>query len=288
MNRHAFEEKFFRIFKVLSILGFVTVTGFPLLYMIALSFKPISSLLLNPANPFPTPSEISLASYVQVLTPMSQGGAGFLGFMTNSLILTAATVVIVIVLGVLGGYAAGRLKFRGRGAINFLIIVVYLFPGILIAVPMFIFLTQAGLRPSLVGAVIVYVAIALPLSLFVLRNYLESIPEEIDDAARVDGASRLQTIRLITVPLAMPAIAAVAIYVFVAIWDEFLFALLILVERRDLWTVTLGIQQLNDLNGSPETVLMAGCVVITLPVVLAFAFAQRFLVDGLASGGVKE
>jgi multiple sugar transport system permease protein len=122
----------------------------------------------------------------------------------------------------------------------------------------------------------------------VLRNYLESVPEEIDDAARIDGASRLQIIRFVTVPLAMPALAAVAIYVFISIWDEFLFALLILIDRRDLWTVTLGIRQLNDLNGSPETVLMAGCVVITLPVVAAFAFAQKFLVDGLASGGVKE
>jgi multiple sugar transport system permease protein len=288
VSRHAIEEKFFRIFQVLSIFGFVIVTGFPLVYMIALSFKPIASLLLNPANPFPTLEEISLLSYVRVLTPLEEGGAGFLGFMGNSLILSATTVAIVIVLGVLGGYAAGRLRFRGRGGINFLIIVVYLFPGILIAVPMFIFLTQPGLRPSLTGAVIVYVPIALPLALFVLRNYLESIPEEIDDAARIDGASRLQIIRLITVPLAMPVIAAVAIYVFISIWDEFLFALLILVDRRELWTVTLGIRQLSDLNGSPETVLMAGCVVITLPVVVAFAFAQRFLVDGLASGGVKE
>jgi multiple sugar transport system permease protein len=273
---------------VLSIIGFVIVTGFPLVYMIALSFKPISSLLRNPANPFPTWDEISLLSYREVLTPLEQGGAGFLVFMHNSLVLSAATVVIVLLLGVLGGYAAGRLKFPGRGGINFLIIVVYLFPGILIAVPMFIFLTQAGLRPSLTGAVIVYVAITLPLALFVLRNYLESIPEEIDDAARIDGASRLQIIRFVTVPLAMPALAAVAIYVFISIWDEFLFALLILIDRRDLWTVTLGIRQLNDLNGSPETVLMAGCVVITLPVVAAFAFAQKFLVDGLASGGVKE
>lgn len=288
MSRHAFEEKCFRILKVLSIIGFVIVTAFPLVYMIALSFKPISSLLRNPANPFPTPDEFSADSYVRVLSPVSEGGAGFLGFMANSFILSATTVVIVIVLGVLGGYAAGRLQFRGRGAINFLIIVVYLFPAILIAVPMFIFLTQVGLRPSLIGAVIVYVAITLPLSLFILRNYLESIPEEIDDAARVDGASRLQIVRLITVPLAMPAIAAVAIYVFIAIWDEFLFALLIVVDRRDLWTVTLGIQQLNDLNGSPETVLMAGCVVITVPVVVAFAFAQRLLVEGLTSGGVKE
>lgn len=288
MSRHAFEEKCFRILKVLSIIGFVIVTAFPLVYMIALSFKPISSLLRNPANPFPTPDEFSADSYVRVLSPVSEGGAGFLGFMANSFILSVTTVVIVIVLGVLGGYAAGRLQFRGRGAINFLIIVVYLFPAILIAVPMFIFLTQVGLRPSLIGAVIVYVAITLPLSLFILRNYLESIPEEIDDAARVDGASRLQIVRLITVPLAMPAIAAVAIYVFIAIWDEFLFALLIVVDRRDLWTVTLGIQQLNDLNGSPETVLMAGCVVITVPVVVAFAFAQRLLVEGLTSGGVKE
>jgi multiple sugar transport system permease protein len=288
VSRHVFEDRFFRIFRVLSILGFVVVTGFPLAYMLALSFKPISSLLRNPANPFPTLEEFSLISYLRVLTPLEQGGAGFLGFMYNSFVLSAATVVVVILLGVLGGYAAGRLKFPGRGGINFLIIVVYLFPGILIAVPMFIFLTQAGLRPSLTGAVIVYVAIALPLALFVLRNYLESIPEEIDDAARVDGASRLQLIRFITVPLAMPAIAAVAIYVFISIWDEFLFALLILVDRRDLWTVTLGIRQLSDLNGSPETVLMAGCVVITIPVVVAFAFAQRFLVDGLASGGVKE
>jgi multiple sugar transport system permease protein len=119
-----------------------------------------------------------------------------------------------------------------------------------------------------------------------LRGYFQSIPVELEEAGRVDGLSRLGVIRRITIPLAAPAIAAVALYVFMIAWNEFLYALLFVLEKRELWTLSLGVNQLNN-QEVPKTMLMAGSVIISLPIIVLFFAAERFLTEGLTSGGVK-
>jgi multiple sugar transport system permease protein len=119
-----------------------------------------------------------------------------------------------------------------------------------------------------------------------LRNYFNAIPVELEEAALVDGLSRMGVIRKVTIPLAAPAIAAVGLYVFMIAWNEFLYALLFVLERRDLWTLSLGVQQLDN-QEVPKTVLMAGSVIISLPVIFLFFAAERFLREGLTAGGVK-
>jgi multiple sugar transport system permease protein len=163
---------------------------------------------------------------------------------------------------------------------------VYLFPIVVIAIPLFVMFSRIGLRGSLYGLMIVYLASTLPVALFMLRNYFYAIPEELEEAGMVDGLTRLGVIRRITIPLAAPAIAAVALYVFMIAWNEFLYALLFVLEKRELWTLSLGVQQLDN-QEVPKTVLMAGSVIITIPVILLFFIAERFLTEGLTAGGVK-
>lgn len=288
MSRHQLEEKFFGVARWLSIGFFLTITVFPMVVMVALSFKPIAALMRSPGNILPTPQQFSTDTYTQILTSRADGGYGFARFIQNSAFIAGVTVIGVLVLGVLAAYAATRLRYRGSTTINTAIILIYLFPPLVFAVPLFVFFTRLGMRPSFFAVIIIYFAYTLPLGLYMLRNYFRSIPVELEDAARVDGASRLQVIRHVVAPLAAPAIATVGIYVFIAAWDEFLFALLFLVEDTDSWTVALGINQLEAVGGTPATVLMAGCVVITVPVIIVFSFAQRFLTEGLTTGGVKS
>jgi multiple sugar transport system permease protein len=165
-------------------------------------------------------------------------------------------------------------------------IMIYLFPVVVVSIPLFVMFSRIGLRSSLYGLIIVYLASTLPVALYMLRNYFNAIPVELEEAALVDGLSRMGVIRKVTIPLAAPAIAAVGLYVFMIAWNEFLYALLFVLERRDLWTLSLGVQQLDN-QEVPKTVLMAGSVIISLPVIILFFAAERFLREGLTAGGVK-
>lgn len=270
-----------------SVVFFLVITAFPLLYMISLSFKDIQQVLLNPGQFFPDWSEIAgFDTYRDVLRPADEGGRGFIDFMTNSALVALATVVVTVTCGTLAAYAAARLRFFGKSAINSGMVLVYLFPAIVMAIPLFVVFSWIGLRDSLVGLMIVYLAQTIPVALYMLRSYFITIPGEIEEAALVDGCSRIDVIRRVVLPLAAPALAAVGLYVFMIAWNEFLYALLFLAQDRELWTLPLGLQQLDN-QEVPKTVLMAGAVIMSLPVIVIFFFAERFLTEGLTAGGVK-
>jgi multiple sugar transport system permease protein len=287
VTRAQFEERFFGTLKWISIAFFTVIALFPLLYMLALSFKPIQDLLLDPGKWWPTLDQISgFETYRAVIRPVSEGGFGFLTFIRNSSIVAISTVVLTLSVGILAAYAVARVNFFGRKAVSVGMILVYLFPVVIVAIPLFVMFSRMGLRDSLYGLIIVYLASTLPVTLFMLRGYFQSIPVELEEAARVDGLSRLGVIRKITIPLAAPAIAAVSLYVFMIAWNEFLYALLFILEKRELWTLSLGVNQLNS-QEVPKTMLMAGSVIISIPVIILFFVAERFLTEGLTAGGVK-
>ena len=287
MIRDVFEERLFGLLKWASLAFFLAITAFPLLYMVSLAFKDIAQVLRNPADVLPSWEEIrGLASFREVLLPVNQGGQGFLRFIRNSLVTAVVTVFVTVSLGTLAAYAAARLNFFGKRQISAGIVLVYLFPAIVLAIPLFVLFSRLGLRTSLVGLAIVYLAQTIPVALYMLRTYFETVPVEVEESALVDGASRLATIRHVTLPLSAPAIASVSIYVFMIAWNEFLYALLFLTENRSLWTLSLGLQQL-DTAEVPNTVLMAGSVIISLPIIVFFFVAERFLTEGLTAGGVK-
>jgi multiple sugar transport system permease protein len=164
---------------------------------------------------------------------------------------------------------------------------VYLFPAILLAIPLFVFFTRIGLRGSLLGLVLVYASQTVPVTIHMLRNYFETVPKSLEEAAAVDGYSRLQIIRKVSLPLAKPAIMATSLFVFMIAWNEFLFALLFLVENRENWTVSLGLSQLAGSVEVAKTTLMAGSVILTIPIIVLFFATERLLVEGLTSGAEK-
>ncbi len=287
MTRLQFEERVIKVARPASWVFFFVITAFPLFYVIALSFKPISEVLANPGNPLPEWDDVKgLASYRTVFKSRSEGGQGFLVFMRNSFIVSSVTVVTTLIVGTLAGYAAARLNFFGKRAVSVGILVVYLFPALIVAIPLFVLFSQLGLRGTLWALMIVYLTQALPITMYMLRNYFETVPVDIEEAAMIDGLSRLGVLRRVTIPLSAPAIAATGLYIFMIAWNEFLFAMLFVQSEPNLWTISLGVQQL-DSTEVPRTVLMAGSVVISLPVIVLFFLAERFMTEGLTVGSVK-
>jgi multiple sugar transport system permease protein len=287
MDRAIIETRVLRVLRWVVIAVLIVVTVFPFLYMLLLSIRPIDELLQNPGRIWAGPAEWTVQTYGEVLTSTERGGQGFVRFLTNSAIVATAATLLTLLVSIPGAYAVSRLQFVGRRQVHFLFLAVYLFPSILLAIPLFVLFTRLGLRDSLPGLTIVYIAQTVPVSIYMLRNYLSTIPESLEEAAAVDGYSRLQIIRKIVLPLAAPAVMANALYVFMIAWNEFLFALLFLVEDRSKWTVSLGLAQLSGGIEVSKTVLMAGSVVLTLPIVVLFFAAERLLTEGLTAGAEK-
>ncbi|WP_235854839.1 carbohydrate ABC transporter permease [Nonomuraea aridisoli] len=280
MSRDRFERGLLKVLRPVVIAFLFLITGFPFLYMVMLSVRDIQELILDPGSLWPR--AFTLDTYENVLTRQ-----GFLVFLKNSAIVSVASVAITLLISIPGAYAVARLRFFGRRQVHFLFLAVYLFPAIVLAIPLFVFFTMIGLRGSLIGLVLVYIAQTVPVTVYMLRNYFETVPQSVEEAAAIDGCTRLSTIWRVVLPLSKPALMATGLYAFMIAWNEFLFALLFLVERRESWTVSLGLSQLAGSIEIPTTVLMAGSVVLTLPIVIVFFAGERLLTEGLTAGAEK-
>ncbi|HYI33538.1 MAG TPA: carbohydrate ABC transporter permease [Glaciibacter sp.] len=273
--------------RALGIAAFMFAVLLPFYYMFLLSVKPIASLLRDPGSLLISIEDFTLSTYVEVLAPTSGGGQGFLTFLGNSALVALISVFVALAVALPGAYALARLPFFGHRQVNALFIASYLFPAIVVAIPLFVLFTRLGLRGSLVGLILVYTAQTVPVAIYMLRNYFETVPVSIEEAGLVDGLSRLGILRRITLPLSMPSIAATGLFVFMIAWNEFLFALLFLIDKRDNWTVSLGLSQLSGSVEVSTTVLMAGSVVLTLPIIVLFFVVERYLTGGLTAGAEK-
>jgi multiple sugar transport system permease protein len=286
-SRDAVENRVFGVLRWVVLAGLVIITVFPFYYMVLLSFRSLDQVIQNPGALWVNFGDMHLDSYRNVLTGADAGGQGFPTFMKNSAIVALATVVITLAVAIPGAYAVSRLDFFGRRKVSALFLTVYFFPAILLAVPLFVFFTRIGLRGSLLGLVLVYVSQIVAVSVYTLRNYFDTIPVSLEEAAALDGCTRLGVMRRVSIPLAMPAIVSNALFVFMLAWNEFLFALLFLIANRPNWTVSLGLSQLSGSIEVPSTVLMAGSVILTLPIIIVFFGAERLLTEGLTAGAEK-
>jgi multiple sugar transport system permease protein len=286
-NRNAVETRVFGVLRPVVIVALLLLSLFPFYYMVVLSFRPLEGVVQDPGSFWVSVEEFNIETYRQVLTPVDDGGQGFLTFIRNSMAVALGTMALALVVAVPGAYAVSRLEFFGRRHVSALFLAVYFFPAILLAVPLFVFYTRIGLRGSLVGLLVVYIAQVAAVTIYMLRNYFDTIPRSLEESAAIDGASRLQVMRRISIPLALPAIVSNGLFVFMIAWNEFLFALLFLVERRERWTVSLGLSQLSGSLEIPTTVLMAGSVILTLPIIVLFFIGERWLTGGLTAGAEK-
>ncbi|HEY4152535.1 MAG TPA: carbohydrate ABC transporter permease [Pseudolysinimonas sp.] len=288
VTRDKVENGTFRVLRWVVIASLLIATVFPFYYMGLLSFRSLGAVLNDPGSLFISIGQFSLDAYRRVIVPVASGGEGFLGFVRNSALLAIGTVIITLAITIPGSYAVSRLRFFGRRQVSALFLAVYLFPSILLAVPLYVFFSKIGLRDSLVAVLLVYVAQTVAVSIYMLRNYFQTIPVSLEEAGALDGLGRFGIMWRISMPLAAPAIVANGLFVFMTAWNEFLFALLFLVDDRDKWTVSLG---LSELTGNsieiPTTVLMAAAVITTVPIILIFFASERLLTEGLTSGAEK-
>jgi multiple sugar transport system permease protein len=287
-TRERTESTVITVAKWVGVVFFVSITALPFLYMLLLSVRPIADLARDPGALLVPFERLTFGTYDEVLRSVEQGGQGFLSFLRNSAIIATVAVIASLLLAIPGAYAIGRLEFFGRRQVSALFLAVYLFPAILLAIPLFVLFTRIGLRGSLIGLIIVYASQTVPVTIFMLRTYFNSIPESLEESAALEGANLFQVMRHISIPLAMPAIMSTGLFVFMIAWNEFLFALLFLVDKRENWTVSLGLSQLaNSTIEVPTTVVMAGAVILTVPIIIVFFLTERLLVEGLTAGAEK-
>lgn len=282
-TREEIEIVLARILKWLLIAVFVLLTAFPFYWMVVMSVRDTTAVLREPTRLLPTLGELTgfTQSYAAVLDQFRFGT-----FIGNSLLVSVLVVALTLLLAIPGAYAVTRLEFRLKNTMSWGILLVYLFPAIVIGIPLFVIYSKLGIRGNLPSIVIVYMSGTLPVALYMLRSYFQTIPAELEEAALIDGSGRIATIWRIILPLSVPAVASVALYTFMIAWNELLFAILFLTDSPNAWTLPLGLMQL-DTQEVPRTYLMAGSVIITVPVIVLFFFFERFLTQGLTAGAVK-
>jgi multiple sugar transport system permease protein len=280
-----------RFIFAVTLIFFLTSILFPFYWMVSSSFKTYAEI--GGREPVYIPSALRLEAYKELFDPNHPTRFWNFGVnIINSLKVAIPTAIIAVILSTMGAYAVARLKFRGKELMLNSILIVYLFPGILLIIPLFAMVSQIGARigfdvqDNLMVLVFTYLAQTLPVALYMLANYFRTIPAEIEQAGLIDGCSRIQVIWRITLPLAIPALVSVSIYTFMIAWNEFLYALVFL-NSRDLFTMPIKINTIfNDPSPRPH-VVMAASTIMTLPVVTLFLALERFLEEGLAAGGVK-
>ena len=206
-------------------------------------------------------------------------------YMWTSFFVSVLTVVITLLFAIPGAYAVARLRFRGRAALVRSILLIYMVPMIVLALPIYIVFSLTGLRNSLLGIVMIYPVTTIPVALYMLQGYFRGLPAEVEEAGLMDGLSRLAVIWKITLPLSLPALASVSLYVFMIAWNEFLLAFMLL-DDPSKFTLTRGVAMLNS-SEIPRQHLMAGAVMATVPIMVLFLGLERFMTKGLAAGSVK-
>jgi multiple sugar transport system permease protein len=270
-----------RILRIAGILFFLVIVAFPFYWMIVSSFKALEELLLKPSDLTIHLSEISFRAYREVLFEH-----GFVQYISNSAYVSLITVILSLSLAVIGGYAVTRLRFRGQAFMSYSILIIYMFPAIVLVIPLYVVFSKMGLRDSIHVLILVYLAQTLPVALYMLRSYFRSLPVEIEYAGLTDGCTRIGVIWRIVLPLSAPALAGVALYTFMIAWNEFLFAFMFL-DTPGKFTLSRGVVQLAGSVHLSKQLVMAASVLVTFPIVVLFLFFERHLVRGLTAGALK-
>ena len=268
-------KKILIYFLVFLVIGFV---GIPFLWAILSSLKPIEEILTSPPKIFP--------SHFTSLHYSSLQETKFFLWFKNSLVVSGTTTFVSVVISSLGAYGLTRFRFWGRNLYSQLVLFTYMFPTILIVIPLFVFLSKFGLVNSHIGLILSYLTFSLPFCLWLLVSFFQTIPVELEEAAMVDGANRMKALIKVVLPIAIPGIIATGIFTFILAWSEYLFALVFL-SSETKFTLPLGFAGFVTQTEIMIGLVLSGTVLICLPVSLLFVFAQKFLIQGIGAGAVK-
>jgi multiple sugar transport system permease protein len=264
---------------------------FSLLFLILLVFAPFywifSASLKIPQEiiaRIPTffPHSFTLQHYHKLLR-----SSAYPTYLGNSMLVALGTMAITVVLATLAAYGLYRIKFPGRQTIFRIILATYAFPGVLLLIPLYSLMSAVGLIDRLLALIIVNVTFAAPFAVWMLRAFFRTIPEELEEAAALDGATWLQVMLKIMLPLSAPGIASIAIFAFIMSWTEYMFASVLIVSEASR-TLPVGLAGIIGQYQVDWGLLLAGATLTTLPVIILFSFVGRHFVEGLTAGAVKS
>jgi ABC-type glycerol-3-phosphate transport system permease component len=263
----------------LAAIALALISLFPFAWMLISSFKELRELYSVP--PTWWPDRPTLENYAKVLF-RSNSPRYFL----NSTIISLGATALALAVAIFSAYGFARFRFRGRGALQTSVLATQMLPTAVIIVPLFIVLQRLGLLNTHLGLILVYLILTLPLCVYMLTGYFRTIPIELDEAAIIDGASRLTVLFRITLPLSLPGIAATIVYCFVTTWNEFIFALSFALDSR-VKTLPIGLAEFTTEFATDWGAVMAASVLMTLPIAVLFMALQRYFVGGLTAGATK-
>ena len=258
-----------------TLLHFVVITLIPIVWILDIAISPGNAL----------GGEIGDSFSTEHFSKILEGDSFWIWF-RNSLIVSIGTSLLGLAIAIPAGYAFSRYKFTGRDVSMFAFLLVQMFPGIIILVPYFLVMKTLGLLNSHLGLILAYCVTALPLCVWMLKGFFDTVPRELEEAATLDGCNQFQVFTKVVLPLSLPAVAVTALFSFLAAWNEFLLALTFNTSN-DMYTLPVGLASLISSTGQAWGDFAAASILVSLPVALLFLFFQKFLIEGLAAGGVK-
>jgi multiple sugar transport system permease protein len=266
---------------ILIIVG-VVITLFPILWMISTSFKPVDALFNMP--PEWVPKNPTIQSFRNLFKP----GSFFLKYFVNSFIVCASATLVTVFVASLAGYAFSRFRFRGSRFAMFIILVSQMFPIVMLLISIFTLFLKLRLINTYPALLLTYTGFALPFSVWMLKNYFDTLPREIEEAAYIDGCDRFRVLTKIVYPVTGPAILSVALFVFLVGWNELMYALT-LTNTDTMRTIPPGL--VVTYQGQYQVYwseMMAASLLVSIPIILLFIFMQRYFIQGMTMGAVKE
>lgn len=267
----------------LFLVCFTMASLYPILWVLKIAFTPSQTFAMG-ASPIPT--TLSLQNFVDVVSTTDGDTWLFGRQLLNSLIVAVATSSVGLVLSTTAAYALSRWDFPGRDRGMNAFLITQMFPGVVMAIPLYILLDLVGLLDSLTGLILVYATTSVPFSVWTLKGYFDTIPRALEEAARLDGANRWQTFAWIVLPLARPALAVTGLFSFMTAWNEFILAATFLGDAK-AFTLPVVLQHYVSDYSTEWGRFAAGAVLVSLPVMALFFALQRHFVEGLTAGGVK-
>ena len=270
-------RKMFVVYAALLI--FLIYALWPIYWMFRTSIAEQSEIFRGAISLFP--KTFTLTQYREAINRWSLGL-----FLRNSIVVATMTTSLTVPASSLAAYSLVRLRYPGRGTLARSVLFVYLVPSGLVFIPLFVLMARLGLLNSLLCLILAYQTFGIPFCTWMLIGYFRGIPEELEEAALIDGCSRVQSLRFVLLPLAAPGLVAAAIFTFTGAWNEFLYAL-VFVQRSSVRTLPVGLAALVRGDVMIWGPMMAGAVMATIPVMVVYVTMQRFVVQGLGAGAIK-
>lgn len=268
-----------RFFIRFGLTAFTLLSLGPVVWSVVTSLLPLSALTSKP--PDLNPANLTFENYALVL----DSSRGLFSGLINSLIIATFTAAVGLVIGSMAAYALARLNMPGSNKLLMMILATQMFPGIVIAIPLFLVMSRTRLVDTHFGLIVVYLSFILPIVIWILKGFFESVPMELERAAAVDGANPIQTFRYIVLPISLPPLFATGVFAFIEAWNEFFFA--IILTRINVKTASIAIAEFSGQYQTLYGQMLASAVLASIPVVALAIIFRRFILEGFVEGAIK-